>query len=118
MPRLEFEMVDLGTHVRFDCRGEFQYQSLLDLIGHVETGLDATHKRVLVDLTRLTGTMDTLTRYNLGVAVAERLPDRRIAVLVEKEKINKVAENTAVNRGASLYATHVYQDAIDWLLMF
>jgi hypothetical protein len=115
--KLEFELEILATHVCFHCKGEFHYQSLLDLIAYVETDLDPSHKRVLVDLTPLTGTMDTLTRYNLGVAVADKLADRRIAVLGGREIINKVAENTAVNRGAALFVTHEYRDAMDWLLL-
>jgi hypothetical protein len=104
----------VGHHFEIRAEGRFSVDGLLSMIGYV-----AEHEewnRVIFDLRRLTGDLNTFARYTLGLAISEKLKDRRVACLGETGKINKIGENTAVNRGAMLLVTDTYQDALDWIM--
>jgi hypothetical protein len=114
MRDLRFTLETFHAHAVFDCEGSYSEADLLELIDIAARTV--VQKKVLFDLNRLTGDMDTMTRYALGMAIAKRLGDFKVAVLGDRSKINKVGENTAVNRGASMFVTDDYTQAMEWLL--
>ena len=111
-----FEIRIIGTYIRCDCFGTASREGLLGLIDTIQSQTAQGPNFILVDISKLSGNLDTLSRYTLGIAVADKLSGRRVAVVGEKEKINKVGENTAVNRGANMFVTHDPEDALNWLL--
>jgi hypothetical protein len=114
MRDLRFKLETFETHVVFDCEGTYSEADLLELIEFAARNVE--RKKILFDLNRLNGDMDTMTRYALGSAIAKRLGDFKVAVLGERSKINRVGENTAVNRAASMFVTDDFRQAMEWLL--
>jgi hypothetical protein len=73
--------------------------------------------RILIDAFDLSAPTAEFARYMAGLAFAELFPyPFRVAVLYKRELINKFAENTAVNRGASFHVCSDKDYAIRWLL--
>ena len=54
-------------------------------------------------------------RFMLGEYIAKNLLDLKIAIVADADVIDKMVEDTAVNRGASLYVTCDRLDALNWL---
>ncbi|MCI0555626.1 MAG: hypothetical protein L0287_32170, partial [Anaerolineae bacterium] len=72
--------------------------------------------KVLVDLRKMEGDPSILDRYQIGVEIANVWgPRYRVAGVAKAEMINKMIENTAVNRGARLLATSDIELAMEWL---
>jgi hypothetical protein len=115
---MRIEMLSVSTHVRYDCHGQVSQAALVELIGMIRNESKQSHTKILVDLSRLDGDLDVMERYVLGTEIAANLMGRRIAVVSEKHKINKVSENTAVNRGANMLVTHDEAEAVEWLLRY
>lgn len=116
MHGLEYEIQAKPGYHCFVCRGAISTEGLHWLIGEIVTKTDKSQRMILVELDGMPGNLDTLSRHELGLAVAEKLMEKRIALIADKEKINKVGENTATNRGANLLATHDRAAALEWLL--
>jgi hypothetical protein len=73
-------------------------------------------KNILFDLLGLNFPSDTV-RFYTGAKVAEVYkPHYKVAVFMQVEKINKLAENVAVNRGANFKVLASEVDALDWLV--
>jgi proteasome assembly chaperone (PAC2) family protein len=115
-PSLKFSLVELTTHLRYTCAGIFSPEDFIKLIQTVKSQTQNGKSKVLVNLILVNSDLGVLDRYSLGVIIAAELPSRSIAVVAEKSMITKVAENTAVNRGADLFVTHDENEALTWLL--
>ena len=89
--------------------------------------ISATHKvadhcrtenlnKAIVDLRNMTGNPSILDRYKIGVEIANVWGPRiKVAVVAKAEAINKLGENTAVNRGANIMVTADFAHALEWL---
>jgi hypothetical protein len=114
---MEFTITDKGEYLLFSCTGMLGFEKLSKLIDGMRAESERTgKKRIVADLREVQGVFDTLSRYRVGVLVAERLPGRRILSLARPEQITRVAENTAVNRGADLFTTDDETRGMAWLL--
>ena len=71
--------------------------------------------KVLIDVSAADVKIDTTQRFLLGEYIAQKLPDLNIAVVANQRVIDKMVEDTAVNRGASLYISHDREAAVNWL---
>ena len=98
-----------GAMVHPDVR-----QALLAILEKVkQTG----HTRILIDGMGFTPPRADIDRFLIGESIAELLGQPlKVAVFGHAEYINKLAENTAVNRGASFYVSGDEADALRWLL--
>lgn len=104
--------------IEFVCSGETSLDGWIELLEIIKTQTlgKETRKKVLIDACGLTGKLEVLQKHMIGQYIAETLRGIDIAIVAIREEINKVAENTAVNRGAAIYVTHDKNDAIAWLM--
>ena len=73
--------------------------------------------KFLIDVTNSPGPFKNIDRFKIGEKLAELFgTECKIAAIEKAEKINKLAENTAVNRGVDLYVTADKKSALKWLL--
>ena len=56
-----------------------------------------------------------MQRYKLGEYIAIEFLDLDIAIVANQDVIDKMVEDTAVNRGASVFVTHDVEKAKEWL---
>ena len=118
MSSIEAEVQRIDSILQFTCAGERSYNSYLQLIELLISELDKDKeiKKVLVDLTRLTGDLSFFDRHRVGKYLAEKLPrDTRIAVVSSRNSLVRMIENTAINRGVKLFATDDREEAKAWL---
>ena len=104
-------------YVRFDVSGPWNLADIFALIARVREEADAAGLDVaLVDLLDVPGPIPQMERFFAGKRVAEVLKHRiRLAVVVRAEYINKLGENTAVNRGARMAVLSSEEHALAWL---
>jgi hypothetical protein len=72
--------------------------------------------KVLIDMSKVEGHLSIFDRYLVGIEIV-RLWGLRIkaVVLAKPSMINRVTENTAVNRGAKLHVVSDMESALQWL---
>jgi hypothetical protein len=118
MPDFTFETQAKDGYVELICRGPTGLGELKGLVDWIlkDAPAGGIEKKYLVDLRYITGTLDTIERFELGKYIAEWIPHIFFAAVSRKEHHNKVGENTAVNRGAHLLATDDFGQAVEWIL--
>ncbi|MCO6431589.1 MAG: STAS/SEC14 domain-containing protein [Deltaproteobacteria bacterium] len=99
-------------------RGDFDLQGITALLPELlERALRSRSCRVLVDAYKLSAPREEADRFRLGEKIAEAVRGRfKVAVLSRFEHINKFMEDTAVNRGATIFVTNDKDEALEWLL--
>jgi hypothetical protein len=76
-----------------------------------------SHDKLLIDWTGVSAPSDNTYRIFAGQDIASILsPPLRVAVLNRKVVINKLTENVALSRGASMLIHHDHAHLVDWLL--
>lgn len=118
MKTIEVQVDKIGSILQFTCVGERSYDSYVQLIDLIvsESDKDKETKKVLIDLTQLTGDLSIFERHTVGKYLAEKLPrEIRIAVVSPRNYLVKMVENTAVNRGAKMFTTSDREEAAAWL---
>ncbi len=107
-----------GSYLFVRAQGPSDLESVRKgLIMIRDKALEAGLRRVLVDARGVDAPAREFDRYLVGEAAAEVLRARfKVAFLYKAEKINKFAENTAVNRGANILVCADEAEALDWLL--
>lgn len=84
-----------------------------------EIGIEAEKqktKRILLDLRGLSSPPSEMNRFYAGEILASVLGKYKIAGFAQADKINRFAENVAVNRGAHFKMFVTEADSIDWLI--
>ena len=72
--------------------------------------------KVLIDLRKVEGNPSIFDRYLLAIEIVRLWGSRiKAAVLARPGMINRMTENTAVNRGAKLRAVSDMESALKWL---
>lgn len=108
---------NMGDHLLVEVSGKYSLRSMLSTVYEVaehcrKEGL----KKVLVDLRNLDGNPNIFDRYLLGLEIARKWGPRiKAAILTRAEMANRMAENTAVNRGARIRVNASMDDALQWL---
>jgi hypothetical protein len=73
--------------------------------------------KALIDISAVTGDMPQIDRYNLGQLFAEVWGSKmRAGVVAPRDQINRLFENTAVNRYAQVMVHGDPQPVLEWLL--
>ena len=72
-------------------------------------------RRALVDARGVTDEVSPIDRFEAGKQVASVLLGIRIALVFDPRRITRLAENTAVNRGADMAIFGEPADALAWL---
>ncbi len=122
--------MDVSYEVKGDClfieiAGEFSLPSVRSMLSEwVEKARDHTLKRILCDVTLVTGftaqQMLAMIRFNTGELVVEAIPRDFKVVVVETpqqliESQSRYAQNVMVNRGVNLKVTDNLDEALRWL---
>ncbi len=82
----------------------------------VETAQVNGISKILVDFSKVDfSDLTVLERHKVGLKVAEVWRNKKAAAVVQKEYINKHAENVANNRGGNVFVTDNYKEAVNWL---
>ncbi|MGD0565857.1 MAG: hypothetical protein ABSA34_00840 [Candidatus Goldiibacteriota bacterium] len=102
--------------VLFICTGPYSKEFIVELMLYVKKSLDENKmKKALVDGRAITGNIPDFERFELGKLFAVNLSRFRIGMLMEPKKINKLAENTAVNRGGDILISADMDAILKWL---
>ena len=72
--------------------------------------------KVLIDLRKMEGSPNIFDRYRIGIEIARVWGAKiKVAVIARSGVINRMTENTAVNRGEKLIAVFDEETALTWL---
>ena len=72
--------------------------------------------KVLIDMSKVEGHLSIFDRYLVGIEIVRLWGSRiKAVVLAKPSMINRVTENTAVNRGAKLQVVSDMASALQWL---
>jgi hypothetical protein len=73
-------------------------------------------KKALVDLSKMSGSPNTIDRHETGIEIAKYWGARvQVTAIASKDKINFLAETVAVNRGAHFRVFWSASEALEWL---
>ena len=72
--------------------------------------------KVLADIRKMDGSPSIFDRYRLGLEMVKAWGPRiKVAVIARPGIVNRMTENTAVNRGAKVMAASDVETALNWL---
>lgn len=105
-------------HIRFTIDGVYSFDKMFDFIEHVRSEADkAKRDHVLIDCSKLQGSMTEADRFQGGQRVAQVFGSRiRVALIMPEGQVTKLGELAAVNRGARFLVTESRIEAEQWLL--
>jgi hypothetical protein len=105
-------------YLRVTAKGTYGFGRTRRLIYVVRESSDGHQlRRVLVDLTGVTGQPPDIDRFELGERLAQVFGSTHtLAIIGRKESVNRLAETVAQNRGAALRVFFTERDALTWLL--
>ena len=106
-----------GEYLYAEISGVYSLEMFISAIHEVAEHCKSENlKKVLIDLRNVDGNPSILDRYLFGIEIANTWgPILKVAAVGNTEVINQMAENTAVNRGANLWATPDMELALTWL---
>jgi hypothetical protein len=103
--------------IEISCVGPVSGDGLKELIDKAKSILvnkNPAIKNILVDLTGIEGKLSFMEHFNIGQEIAKKLIDYKLAVITKPIVVNKVAENVATKKGASMLMTYNMQEALKW----
>jgi hypothetical protein len=105
-------------YLRVTAKGTYGFGRTRRLIYAVRESSDGHQlRRVLVDLTGVTGQPPDIDRFELGERLAQVFGSTHtLAVIGRKESVNRLAETVAQNRGTALRIFFTEREALTWLL--
>lgn len=75
-------------------------------------------KKILADISSRSDTIPAIDRFQLGIEMATILGQKiKMAILAPPAMIDKLGENSAVNRGGRVFVTSSREQALQWLEM-
>lgn len=100
----------------FKFRVAYDRELFDTLVLYVRNKLDHKHfTRAIIDIRSVKGDIPFMDRYDLAISIAKTLPYKyKLAVLAERPKITKFAENVAVNNGANFFVSHSIKKIKEW----
>jgi len=117
MEKLHVQQIEHPGYLEFVCSGQHvpgDWEELVEVV-HEQCERSGT-KRILVDVLNLDIGLDNMTRYRVGILVAEKFgPTHRIAALTPAEQINYFWETVAHNRGAKVKTASERDVLVTWL---
>ncbi len=105
-------------YIRVGATGECSLPNIYQFIDEIKRlAIDAGRDRILIDIQKVEGMPTGADLFFAGERIAEVFGGRlKTAVLNRPERINKLGEMTAVNRGARVIVVADETDALAWLL--
>ena len=107
-----------GEYLRVTAKGTYAFGRTQRLIYVMRESSDAHQlRRVLVDLTGVTGQPPDIDRFELGERLAQVFGSTHtLAIIGREESVNRLAETVAQNRGVALRVFFSEREALAWLL--
>lgn len=107
-----------GEYLRASCRGMWEPDSVSDALQRIrEQAVRMNQRHILIDWRSVSPPKTEFYRYLIGERIAALLANPlKVVALCKDEKVNKFAENTAVNRGANFRVVATEWEALQWLL--
>ena len=104
-------------YLKVKITGKWVTDDALEVIDAIKKEADIQKvKHILLDLMELSRPASEITRYYSGLKIASAFDySYKIAGYAQGEKINRFAENVAVNRGANMKIFTCETDAVNWL---
>ncbi len=97
--------------------GEWTKENTYKMLDEIKIEADKKgFKLILINAIDLSLPDNEMTRYFTGEKIASTFLSYKIAICMRTERINKFAENVAVNRGATMLVCDTEKEGIDWLL--
>jgi hypothetical protein len=120
---LNVKFVTISTEDRegyalFTFAGRYDYADFSAIIrGLREECVRRGATRALLDISKVEGDIPGMERYDLGLQFAEVWGGRlKAGIVAPRDRINKLFENTAVNRYAQVHVDHDETAVVQWLL--
>jgi hypothetical protein len=114
----DIKFIDHEEYLEVIFTGERSFQAFDDLLEKVyESCKRNGTTKILLDVREAKGKWKDVDRFRVGEKAAHLfVASYVILVIDEKEQINKLAENTAYNRGVKTLVTDDKRAGLDWLL--
>lgn len=115
----DVNFISHDDYVRVNATGVCSLPHIFEFIDNVNNiAAQAERDRVLIDVRNVEGMPSGADLFFAGERIAQVFGSRLKAVVLNRpERITKLGELTAVNRGAKLLVTGSEPEAVDWLLM-
>jgi len=115
---LEINYKDEEGYLLVTVSGQWNLPELKVVVAQIrDEAAQRRQTRALVDARSMEGQPSEMDRYHFGIYAAELWGGRlKVAILYQEQFINKLAENTAVNRGAKVIVVSEREEALRWLL--
>lgn len=98
--------------------GKWPVDSVRDKVGDIAIEAEERgHTHILLDGRTVLAPITDFRRFLIGEEIAHAFRGQfKVAAVYSPELINKFAENTAVNRGASFIVLPTFDEAVSWLI--
>ena len=108
---------NMGAYLLAEASGVYSLEMMISIIHELaDQCRKETLGKALLDLRNVAGNPGILDRHRFGLEIAKAWgPLLKVAAVAKPEAINKMGENTAVNRGANVWATPDMELALQWL---
>ena len=108
---------NMGDYLFFEVSEPYSLKLLIATIHEVADHCQTENlNKVLVDLRSMEGNPNIFERFQLGLEISKTWGSKlKVAYVAKPGIINRVMENTAVNRGASVLGTPDMAEAFKWL---
>lgn len=105
-------------YLRVRVSGEFPTLNFREVATSIlQEAVHSGDTRVLIDAYGVSAPKSLVDRFDAGATIAEVFRDRiKLAILYPPAMINKLGEDTAVNRGADVLVVGDEKVALEWLL--
>lgn len=109
---------DEGSHLLFVVQGVWDVDAVLRAARHIAAMAEATpHRKALIDLTGMTGTLTLAERYLMGASLGRIFAaTQKVGVAQITDDKNGYAAKVATQRGAKMAVFSHIDDARLWLL--
>jgi hypothetical protein len=116
--KIDLVFQEFSSYLLVRTRGVLDPAAVREALGFIQEKAQQTgYTRILIDGMDFTPPRNDIDRFLIGESIAELLGSPlKMAAIVPAQFINKLAENTAVNRGADLYICGSEAEALRWLL--
>ena len=111
-------MEERDGYLVFTVTGQYDFNDFKVLVHAFQDAcVRAKAPKALVNIQDVSGETPNIDRYNLGQLFAEVWGGvLKAGIIGSRDRINKLFENTAVNRYAQVMVHHDEKTVLDWLL--
>ncbi|MDB5047346.1 MAG: hypothetical protein JWO30_417 [Fibrobacteres bacterium] len=115
--RIRIDLEEKPDYLLFFVTGEYNLEDFKILVqGCRDECVRAGFVKAMVDIREVLGDIPNFERHTLGQMFAEVWGGRlRAGILSPRDRVNKLFENTAVNRYAQVMVHNEEQKILDWL---